>query len=289
MEQEFAAQLKQLELYLRPSRFSLNLGLHELRHRGRSLEFAEYREYRPGEDIRDLDWKLLARTEKHYVKQRDTHTPASVLVLLDHSASMKVHSEQAAVSKLHAASLFAFGLIYILHSQRDSFSFQLLDGTNPVAPRSSKKAFQHILLQLKQLQQNAQEAPLQTDFPTLRPQIADHLFLLSDFMVPTDQWSHWLKQVRIASRCITFLRVLDPIESSPEGQLQQLMELEAPTKRRWLAADGWKQYRENFKKHETQLDFSCKSVGIRQKSLSTRPPLLTRIHTLLSELSISFS
>ena len=83
MDPSLLAQLKQLELRLKPSRASSMLGRHELRHRGRSLEFAGYREYRPGDDLRELDWKLLGRTQRHYIKQRDTHSPATALVLLD--------------------------------------------------------------------------------------------------------------------------------------------------------------------------------------------------------------
>ena len=73
MDPSLLAQLKQLELRLKPSRASSMLGRHELRHRGRSLEFAGYREYRPGDDLRELDWKLLGRTQRHYIKQ-PTHT-----------------------------------------------------------------------------------------------------------------------------------------------------------------------------------------------------------------------
>ena len=114
MDPSLLAQLKQLELCLKPSRASSMLGRHELRHRGRSLEFAGYREYRPGDDLRELDWKLLGRTQRHYIKQRDTHSPATALVLLDTSPSMQLQSPDAEFSKLRAAQLLAFGLLFTL-------------------------------------------------------------------------------------------------------------------------------------------------------------------------------
>ena len=65
-DQELWSQMKQVMLSLKPLRASLRAGIHEFQHRGRSLEFAEYREYRPGEDLRDLDWKVFARTDRYY-------------------------------------------------------------------------------------------------------------------------------------------------------------------------------------------------------------------------------
>ena len=99
---EFLQQLNQVELYLKPAPNAKQVGLHPLTYRGRSLEFAEYREYRPGDDIREVDWKVYARTDRYYIKQRDRHSPANTLIVLDNSASMNFYSSQASVSKFRA-------------------------------------------------------------------------------------------------------------------------------------------------------------------------------------------
>ena len=144
-DRDFYSLLRQQELLLRPNRSSSRIGLHPLTHRGRSLEFSEYREYRPGEDLRDLDWKVFARTDRYYVKQRDSHTPASALLLVDDSASMHFHSEQASLSKLRTALLCAFALAYVLHRQGDALAFRTLSQSQPAVPlRTSRRAFRHL-------------------------------------------------------------------------------------------------------------------------------------------------
>jgi len=145
-DRDFYSLLRQQELLLRPNRSSSRIGLHPLTHRGRSLEFSEYREYRPGEDLRDLDWKVFARTDRYYVKQRDSHTPASALLLVDDSASMHFHSEQASLSKLRTALLCAFALAYVLHRQGDALAFRTLSQSQPAVPlRTSRRAFRHLV------------------------------------------------------------------------------------------------------------------------------------------------
>ena len=145
-DRDFYSLLRQQELLLRPNRASSQMGLHPLTHRGRSLEFSEYREYHPGEDLRDLDWKLFARTDRYYVKQRDSHTPAAALLLVDDSTSMHFHSERATLSKLRTALLCAFAFAYVLHRQGDALAFRALSQAQPaVPPRTSRRAFRHLV------------------------------------------------------------------------------------------------------------------------------------------------
>ncbi len=278
MDAHLLAQLKQLELLLKPSRVSPMMGKHEHRQRGRSLEFAGYREYRPGDDPREIDWKLLARTERHYVKQRDTHSPATALVLLDASASMQVHSERAEMSKLRAAQLLAFGLLFTLQRQGDRFQFQVLDGGNVGRPRSSRRAFFHALQRLE----NASLQPEEARLPLLQPLAFDHVYLISDLLVPSAEWQPWLEGVRMAGREAVALRVLDPVEVDATGTPEHLLQLEGPRTQRQMQEVDWRLYVENFQRHEREIQAFCRQKQIALRECVTGSNVLLQVRRLLA-------
>lgn len=93
-------------------------GLHKSPYRGFSAEFAEHREYAPGDNIRDLDWRALARTDRYYVKQYEEETNLRCHILLDASASMDYKS--GGVTKYEYACYLAASLAYLMVRQQDS-------------------------------------------------------------------------------------------------------------------------------------------------------------------------
>ncbi len=280
-QSEFISSLKQVELFLRPTRHSRRIGIHELAHRGRSLEFAGYQEYRPGDDLKDLDWKLFARTDRYYVKQRDTHTPASTLILLDDSPSMGFRSDKATASKFRGALLLAFGLGYVLYKQGDAFSFQtLFTQAEPLKPRSSKKGFRHLVQQLQELDNQGPTGNPELILQNRHPQSVDHLFLISDFLVPETQWNVWIKMTKILGRKTTFFRVLDPEETAPDPHTE-VLNIEQTTQHRFLTQKDWNAYRSNFQAHEAHLRQSCLEQNIAYHPLITNQPMETSIRKLL--------
>src|SRR5213594_3810863 len=93
-------------------------GLHRSPDFGFSQEFAEYRAYTPGDDLRHVDWNVFARTERAYLKRYRGETNTRLLVLLDTSASMSFG--RAAVNKLDYARFVAASLCYLANEQRDA-------------------------------------------------------------------------------------------------------------------------------------------------------------------------
>ena len=279
MDPSLLAQLKQLELCLKPSRASSMLGRHELHHRGRSLEFAGYREYRSGDDLRELDWKLLGRTQRHFIKQRDTHSPATALILLDTSPSMQLQSPDAELSKLRAAQLLAFGLLFTLQRQGDRFGFQLLDGTPVSPPRSTRRAFFHALERLENPIPN--EVP---QLPTLRPLSFDHVYLISDLLRPRSQWESWLTALRLVGRECQCLRVLDPLELGKGGHLDYLQHLESPERKRQMQPADWSRYLENFESHRKQIHQFCRQQNLPLHECVTQKSVLNEIQKILLRL-----
>ncbi|HSG00671.1 MAG TPA: DUF58 domain-containing protein, partial [Vicinamibacterales bacterium] len=111
------ARIKDLELLARSVVDGFINGLHRAPYFGASIDFAEHRGYVPGDDIRRVDWKVYARTDKYFVKQYDADTNANFSVLLDVSRSMSFASR--GVSKLEYASYLAACLAYLSMRQRD--------------------------------------------------------------------------------------------------------------------------------------------------------------------------
>ena len=94
-------------------------GLHRSPFKGFSVEFAEYRQYLPGDDLSTLDWKVYARSDRHYVKKFEEETNLECHVLLDVSASM-AYRGGAPMSKLEYGSVLAASLAFLMNRQRDA-------------------------------------------------------------------------------------------------------------------------------------------------------------------------
>ncbi len=94
------------------------VGLHKSPYHGYSVEFADYRQYIPGDQIKDIDWKIYAKTDRYYVRQFEDETNLRAYIIIDHSNSMKFSSGK--ISKLSYAKLLAGSLTYLISKQSDA-------------------------------------------------------------------------------------------------------------------------------------------------------------------------
>lgn len=111
-------------------------GAHRARLRGSSVEFAEHKEYAPGDEIRHIDWKAYAKVDRYYVKQFEQESQLTAYLVLDTSASMDYAGE--GLSKLRYAAYLSAALAYLLVQQRDRVGllpFGQLDSGGYVPPR----------------------------------------------------------------------------------------------------------------------------------------------------------
>ena len=122
------SRLSGLDLLARVVVEGFLLGLHRSPYRGFSVEFSQYRPYMPGDEIRTIDWKVYARTDRLYVKQYEEETNLFAHLLLDVSASMQVAGEgEGAVSKLDYGRWLAAALAYLLVRQQDAVGLAAFD------------------------------------------------------------------------------------------------------------------------------------------------------------------
>ena len=119
------ARLGTLELKARTIVEGLLSGLHRSPFKGFSVEFAEYRQYMPGDDLSTIDWKVYARSDRHYVKKFEEETNLDCHVMLDVSGSMGYGSR--GMTKLEYGACLAASLGYLMNRQRDAVGLMAFD------------------------------------------------------------------------------------------------------------------------------------------------------------------
>ena len=118
------ARIGNLELVARSVVEGFLGGMHRSPHLGASVDFAEHRQYMPGDDIRRVDWRLYGRVDRYYIKEFEADSNANFTVLLDTSKSMEFG---ARISKLDYAKTLAACLTYLVHKQRDRVGLVTFD------------------------------------------------------------------------------------------------------------------------------------------------------------------
>jgi uncharacterized protein (DUF58 family) len=205
------ARIGNLELLARNVVEGFINGLHRAPYFGASIDFAEHRGYVAGDDIRRVDWRLYARTDRYYVKQYEADTNTNLNILFDVSRSMKFASR--GVSKIEYASYVAACLAYLAHRQRDRVGIITFDSDIVThVPPSAK----HFNVVLHTLDRAVAERPGNLGAPLAR--MAEHfrrrglLVLISDFYEEPDAVLDAIKPLRFLGNDLIVFHVLDPAE-----------------------------------------------------------------------------
>src|SRR5262245_60934211 len=148
LDPETIARMRSLELHARSVVEGYLSGMHRSPYHGFAVEFAQHREYVPGDDIRHIDWKVYGRSQRFYLKQYEQDTNLVCWLLVDASESMKYGSGN--VSKFNYASQAAAALAYLVVNQSDSigmatFDAQVRQFLRPSSQPSHLKEVLHLL------------------------------------------------------------------------------------------------------------------------------------------------
>ncbi|OFW09142.1 MAG: hypothetical protein A3H96_25215 [Acidobacteria bacterium RIFCSPLOWO2_02_FULL_67_36] len=187
-------------------------GMHRSPYFGASVDFAEHRGYVPGDDIRRVDWRLYARTDRYYIKEYEADTNSNFSVLLDVSASMGFASP-GRVTKLEYAKLLAGCLTYLVHKQRDrvglvAFDSDVVENVPPSAKHMD--IVLHVLDRLKTGGAGNLRGPLH--------KMAEHfgrrglLVLISDLYDEPDAVVEAVAPLRFRGNDLIVFHLLDPAE-----------------------------------------------------------------------------
>ncbi|HKQ50025.1 MAG TPA: DUF58 domain-containing protein [Phycisphaerae bacterium] len=210
-------------------------GMHRSPYHGYSVEFAEHREYVPGDDLRHLDWRVYGKSDRYYVKQYEEETNLRAHVLLDCSSSMRYPEHATStgrMTKFEYAATVAASLAYLLIHQQDAVGLMLFDDDlRSHLPPSSNHA--HLQAILAQLERARLERPTQTRalFTKLAGQLPRRsiAILISDLLSDVEEVVEGIEMLRHGNHEVIVLHVLDHDEREFPFQDNTLFEgLEAP-------------------------------------------------------------
>jgi uncharacterized protein (DUF58 family) len=250
-------------------------GLHRSPHFGFSSEFAEYRAYSEGDDLRHVDWNVFARTERTYIKRFKGETNTQMTVLLDVSGSMAYGSHK--VNKLEYAKYLTASLCYLSHQQRDAVGAIIFDDEVRAYVQPSSRQGQ--LARLLHAVAKA-EPGTRTDFakPFFHSMNFLHrrgiIVVVSDFYEPPENVVKTIEPLRIHGNEVVLFHILDPQEIQPNLREPVLM-LDMETQDALEVTPDYvnTEYRQKIDAHIADLKEKAQRAGMDYFQLDTSRPL----------------
>ena len=251
-------------------------GLHRSPDFGFSQEFAEYRAYTPGDDLRHIDWNVYARTERMYLKRYRGETNSLLTILLDASNSMQFGSH--AVNKMDYARYLAASLFYLaIHGQRDAAGLITFDDEirNYIRPSTRRGQLHRLLAGLEQA-----EARARTDFAKPMRYFQDLLkrrgivLIVSDFWESPESLIRTIEPLRFRGNEVVLFHVLDPEDVRPKLSGPAIL-VDMETKHQLEVTPDYTktEYREKIEAHLADLRNRTQAAGMGYYLLMTDRPL----------------
>lgn len=256
-------------------------GLHRSPRRGFSVEFAEHRQYQPGDEPRYVDWKLLGRTDRLYVKQFEEETNLRAMLVLDASASMAWAGAPERLTKLEYAIRLAAALALVLLRQRDAAGLITFDETvrsiTPARARSS-----HWATLARALAGTAAGAGTATE-PALRQVVAalrsrGMVIFISDLLLDRPLALKALKYLRHRGHQVLVLHIADPAELElARGDETRFRDPESDTVVTLAPSEWGAAYRETVQGVVRAWGETCRAAGMRYSLIPTDLPFGTAL------------
>ena len=253
------------------------LGLHRSPYRGFSIEFAEYRQYSPGDEVKHVDWKVYGKTDRYYIKQFEEETNLVCYLIVDASASMGYRSKPEGPTKLQYAARMAACLSYFMIRQRDAAGLMIFDTKIRTAlpPRLRQTHLKHILAALETVQPGGE-----TNISQPLHELAEGLkrkgliILISDLLDDPENVISALQHFRFQGHEVIVFQVMD------NGELQfsfntmtEFTDLETGQKM-MVSPEGMKPvYLEELRQFLQAYEKGCGGIHAEYKLFDTEKPL----------------
>lgn len=283
---ETLADLHGLELQARLIVEGYVSGLHKSPYHGFSIEFAEHREYVPGDDLRYVDWKVFGKTDRYYLKQYEEETNFACYFLLDTSESMLYRSPGAAVSKLHYAQLVTAALTYLVLQQQDAVGLATFDTT----VRNFVRASSHPS-HLKQICHVMDVSPPtgETSLGPILHDLAERIrkrglvVVVSDLFDDVPTLLLGLKHLRHRRHEVLVLQTIDPAEQDfPFVDPTLFKGLERPLEQLTEPRSLRRAYQREFENFLQEVRRGCRDLHMDYALLRTDQPLDVALRTFLA-------
>jgi uncharacterized protein (DUF58 family) len=213
LKPEILKSLGNLELIAKEIVAGQKVGAHRSNLKGFSSEFSHHRPYAPGDPIRDLDWRVFARTEKYYTKLYEAETNFECQVLLDASSSMNYASGE--VSKLEYSKYLAASICYLILNQQDTVGLSVFDSRlrAHVPPKSTMGILVEIEKSLREIDSLPKDSlSKQLHDTALQLKRRSFVILISDLFSDVDDLMSGLDHLKHDGHNVIVLQTLDPYE-----------------------------------------------------------------------------
>ena len=210
-------------------------GVHRSPYKGFSVEFAEHRQYAPGDEIRHIDWRAFGKTDRYFVKEYEEETNLQAYLLVDASGSMAFRGSKTAPSKFEYAQRVAASVAFLMLHQMDAVGLITFDTRvrGLIPPKASPKHLLRVLTTLEETRPGGETAlaPLWHELAGHHLKRRGMVIILSDFFDRIDGLVRALQHLRHRHHEVMLLQVLAPEELEfPYKRLTQFRSLEADQK-----------------------------------------------------------
>jgi uncharacterized protein (DUF58 family) len=216
LQPSVVAQLTTMELRARLVVEGFITGLHRSPYHGFSVEFTEHRQYMPGDEIKHIDWKAYAKTDRYYIKQFEEETNLKSYILMDASASMK-YASRGCLPKIEYASYIAAALAYLMVEQRDAVGLTIYDERvrTTIPPRATQSNLRQLLKELERIVPG-NKTGIADSLHTVAEQINRRglVIVLSDLFDDPAKVITGFKHFRHKGNELIVMQILDPMERS---------------------------------------------------------------------------
>jgi len=269
------SKIGRLELRARQVVEGYLAGLHRSPYRGRSVDFAEHRPYNPGDELKHIDWKLWARSDRYFVKLYEEETNVRAYFLMDASGSMGLRS--GAMSKYDYGATLAASLAYLLLLQQDAVGLTLFgaDVLSELPPSTIPAALDTFCRLMEQVTPAGR-----TDLGGLLHRIAAQLpkrglvILVSDLLAPPEDLYSALHRFRYDGHAVILVHVIDPAEEEFPFDGNTLFEgIESPAVLQTDARQVRDAYLEAFGRFRRDVEETCARLGVDYLAAGSAAPL----------------
>lgn len=275
LDPEILQKIGSLELVAGRIVDGLRIGMHKSPIHGSSTEFKHHRAYVPGDNLKQLDWRVYARTRRYYVRLYEAETNFDATLLLDASSSMRFSSHH--ISKLDYAKYLAACMAHLVVKQQDSVGMAVFDDKlrSYIEPKSSFSVIRDIAAALDQ----AQPEP-RTNVEALLHDFAGRLrrrgivMLFSDLFDSVEGFIKGLNHLRFRGHSVTVFHVLDPHELTfPLQGARRFKSLEGPEELLTDPGRIRKAYLSELEKYLAAVRKACVKAGADHVLVDTSRPI----------------
>lgn len=257
-------RIRRLELFSRMLVEGARAGDNRSPMKGFSTDFVQHRQYFPGDMLKYLDWRVMAKSDRLVIRQYEEHTNAEMAVVLDTSGSMGFAGPHW--SKLEYSVRVAAVLLYLMFLQRDSFSLYLISGSSAsVVPRGGGQRHLHRVFE-KLVSVKAEGQPDMSEaFRAIETRLSRKglVCVLSDFMDDPEKLGTAMGRLRMRGQDVIAFQIFDPVERELDFvDMTRFVDMEDGSVYPLDPLLIQNQYREQFDQHQRDVKARCLTHGV---------------------------